>query len=467
MATVTATPLTDSASRAQAARTWLGMLKQTASDWMEDKAMRLSAALALYTILSLAPILIIAIKIASTFLQDPNTKQKIVDNVAAQIGRNAGKAIGEMVTNTGKHGAGVVATVISVAILLFSASGVFGELQDSLNTIWEVKPKPNRPWLQVIKDRFLSLAMVFVIAFLLLVSLIVSTVLTAAADKIAGGAGWLSIVLDIVVSVGVSTLLFAAIFRFLPDVKIGWRDVMIGALVTAVLFKLGQYALALYFKYGAPTSAYGAFGSIMAVLLWAYYSSMILFFGAEFTQVYSRQHGRWVEPTDNAVKLTEKDRIQRGIPSQDVLAAKAIEQDAAAAAGRGTHLFDVVRRPVVVRQGGGDGRGTKGKDYAWAAGGAVLGAVLGGLGVEYLLHDPKKPSRRQTAAVRLNERLNRVEDKLGRVSRIKDYLEEMDVKERIDRVEKEVRRAGTHLRANETGRRTWMVKLGDLIGGRR
>src|SRR5439155_26677105 len=139
---------------------------------------------------------------------------------------------------------------------------------------------------------------------LLLVSLLVSTLLTGIAKTFAGDAAWLSFIIDILLSVGFSTVLFAAVFRFLPDVKIGWRDVFLGAFVTAVLFKVGQYGLALYFKFGAPTSAYGAFGSIMAVLLWAYYSSMILFFGAEFTQVYARKHGRWVEPTENAVKMT-------------------------------------------------------------------------------------------------------------------------------------------------------------------
>ena len=444
---------------------WFALIKQTFNDFIEDKAIRLAAALSLYTILSMGPLLVIAVKIASFFLRDPNTQKKVQDQVTSTVGSNGGAAIGQMLQNAAHPSSGVIATIVSVVVLLFTASGVFGELQDSLNTIWEVKPKPNQGWWETVKNRFLSLAMVFVIAFLLLVSLVVSAVLTALSRRLTGGAGWLSYVVDVIATIVVATGLFAAIFRVLPDVKIGWRDVMLGAFVTAVLFKLGQYGLALYFKFGSTTSAYGAFGSIIAVLLWAYYSSMILFFGAEFTQAYARRAGRWIEPEENAVKMTEKDRIQQGIPSQDVLAAKAIEQDFGDRAGRGRRVFDVVRRPVVLHVDDPDGRRTA-TDAAFAAGGLVLGAALGALGVEYLLHDPKKPTSRQAAAVKLNERLHKIERKLGSVSRIKDYLEEMDVKDRIDRVEKEVRRAGTHVRAKETGRPTWMVRLADAIGGR-
>jgi membrane protein len=446
-------------------QSWFALLKQTFSDFMEDKAIRLAAALSLYTILSMGPLLVIAVKILSFTLRDPKTQDKVRDQVVATVGSNGGEAIKQMLANAAHPSSGVIATVVSVVVLLFSASGVFGELQDSLNTIWEVKPKPHLSWWETVKNRFLSLAMVFVIAFLLLVSLIVSAVLTAVSQRIAGGAGWLSYVVDVVVSIVVATGLFAAIFRVLPDVKLGWRDVMLGAFVTAVLFKLGQYGLALYFKFGSTTSAYGAFGSIIAVLLWAYYSSMILFFGAEFTQAYARRAGRWIEPEDHAVKMTEKDRVQQGIPSKDVLAAKSIEQDFGKQAGRGRNVFDVVRRPVVMHAAPPDGRRTA-KDAAFAAGGLVLGAALGALGVEYLLHDPKRPTSRHAAAVKLDERLHKIERKLGSVSRIKDYLEDMDVKERIDRVEQEVRRAGTHVRARETGRPTWMVRLADAIGGR-
>src|SRR4051794_15227132 len=206
---------------------WFALVKQTFNDFMEDKAMRLAAALACYTMLSIAPLLVISLKILSFFLRRPDTRQKFIDQVTAAVGPSGKGAIEAMLPKVTDPSSGVLATVVSIAILLFSASGVFGELQDSLNTIWEVKPKPHLSWWETVKNRFLSLAMVFVIAFLLLVSLVISAVLTAVSQRIAGGAGWLSYVLDVVVSIVVATGLFAAIFRVLPDVKLGWRDVFL------------------------------------------------------------------------------------------------------------------------------------------------------------------------------------------------------------------------------------------------
>ena len=211
-----------------------------------------------------------------------------------------------MIATGGKQGSGLVATIVSTAVLLFSATGVFVELQDSMNTIWGVKPKPNQGVLDFFRNRLLSLGMVFGTGFLLLVSMCVSTVIDRIAGFIAGNAPWVALVLDPVVSMCVVSVLFAGIFKFLPDVRLAWKHVGVGAALTAALFTIGKYGLALYFRFASPTSAFGAAGSLAAVMIWVYYSSFILFFGAEFTKVWSVRHlGERVVPEDNAVKVKE------------------------------------------------------------------------------------------------------------------------------------------------------------------
>ncbi len=288
-------------------------LKETASQWMDDNAMRLSAALSLYTILSLAPLLVITIKVIGILWRNSDSaRATLMKQLTSLMGSDAAKAVQPMLDSGGKHGSGYLASIISFAVLVFSATGVFVELQDSMNTIWGVKPKPNQGIWGFVRNRLLSVGMVFGIAFLLLVSMFVSTVLGAIAKDVSGDTKWLAFILDIVVSFGVITLLFAAIFKFLPDARVEWKHVWIGALLTAALFTGGKYGLALYFKYGTPTSAFGAAGSLAAVLLWVYYSSFILFFGAEFTKVWALAHGHAIIPDDHAVKVTEQGITQPG-----------------------------------------------------------------------------------------------------------------------------------------------------------
>ncbi|HEX8522106.1 MAG TPA: YihY/virulence factor BrkB family protein [Tepidisphaeraceae bacterium] len=319
-------PSNDRAPAASTPTAFMPILKQTVSEWSEDKAIKLSAALAFYTILSLGPLLIITLKITTkmaAMIYGPEGAGRLAQQQVDQlIGPAGAQAVNDMIVNGSKSGSGVVATIISVVILLFSASGVFGELQDSLNTIWEVKPKPGISWWQTIYNRVFNVAMVFVIAFLLLVSLFVSTLLTTLTHAALGDAKWVGIPTDIVASLVVVTLLIGALFKFLPDVKIQWRDVLVGAFITAVLFKLGQYGLALYFKFSSTTSVYGAAGSLVAILLWVYYSGWILFFGAEFTQVWAKSHGRGLEPAENAEAMPESDRAEQGIPHDHATTAE-------------------------------------------------------------------------------------------------------------------------------------------------
>jgi Predicted membrane protein len=274
---------------------------------MEDDAPSLGAALAYYTVFSLAPLMTIAIAIAGFFFGKEAAQGQIFDELRVLLGEEGGKAIEEMVQSaSAQPTVGVVATVISVIILLFGASGVFGQLQASLNRIWGVKPKPGRGVLGMIQDRLLSFGFTLVVGFLLLVSLLLTAGIALVAD-LAGGlmpaSETLAQLLNFVLSLAIITLLFAMIFKFLPDAKIAWRDVWIGAFLTALLFTVGKFALGLYLGKSSVASSYGAAGSLIVLLLWVYYSSQILFFGAEFTQVYANRFGSCVAPADNAVPV--------------------------------------------------------------------------------------------------------------------------------------------------------------------
>lgn len=269
----------------------LPLLKEAASGWMRDNAMRLSAAVSFYSILSLAPLLVIALKMVGLVWkhQGPAGVQ-ITRQMTSLMGSQAAEALETMIASGGRQGHGVLATVLSSAILLFSATGVFIELQDAMNTIWGVTPRPGRRIHDFVRNRLLTLAIVFGIGLLLLLSTLFSTMLTAAATYVAGDKSRLALVMDAIVSFGVVMILFGAVYKLLPDVKLAWRNVWLGAVATAVGFTAGKYALVVYFKYAAPVSTFGAAGSLAAVLLWVYYSSFIFFFGAELTKVWALHH---------------------------------------------------------------------------------------------------------------------------------------------------------------------------------
>ena len=220
-----------------------------------------------------------------------------------------------MVAHAKQPGSGVLGTIAGLVVLFFGASGVFGELQDSLNTIWKFAPPPGRASSAIVKDRFLSFTMVIGVAFLLLVSLVVSAALAAFGRWLSSfaGAEWLWQAVNFVVSLGMITLLFALVFKVIPDVKIRWRDVWMGAAVTAALFTLGKFLIGLYVGKAGMASPYGAAGSLVVLVVWVFYSAHILFIGAEFTQVATRAWGSPVEPARGAVAVTEEARAQQGI----------------------------------------------------------------------------------------------------------------------------------------------------------
>ena len=294
----------------------VSLLMQTFKDFAEDKAPRLGAALAYYTVFSIGPLLLLAISIASFFMERTAVQDQIVGTVSGVVGKEGGDVISQTIENADKGGGNVIATVIGIGVLLFGASGVFGQLKDALNTIWEVQPKPGRGILATIKDRFFSFTMVLGTGFLLLVSLVVNAAIAAlgeALERFLPAGGLWAFALNLVLSLGIFTLMFALLFKFLPDVKIGWSDVWIGAFVTAALFLLGQAALAFYLIIANVGSSFGVAGSLVVVLVWIYYSGQIFLLGAEFTQVYTNMYGSRVRPAEDAEFVTEEARAQEGL----------------------------------------------------------------------------------------------------------------------------------------------------------
>jgi membrane protein len=272
----------------------LGMLKEALRDWNEDNAPRLGAALSYYTIFSIAPLLLISIAAAGLVFGAEAAQGRVVAQVQGLIGRTAAEAIQGMIENARKPGQGVLATVLGFATLLFGAGGAFNELRAALDVVWEIPPRKGGGVLAMVRERLASFAMVLVVGFLLLVSLVLSAGISAFEVKgTFPGSGLVLQVVNNGVSLAVITVLFALIFKYLPDAHppVAWKDIWIGAFITAALFTLGKYAIGLYLGRSAVGSAYGAAGSLVLLLVWVYYSAQILFFGAELTQVYARRHG--------------------------------------------------------------------------------------------------------------------------------------------------------------------------------
>jgi membrane protein len=281
-------------------------MKETFSQWSEDEASRLAASLALYTLLSIAPLLVIAIAVAGLAFGDEAARGQIGHQIATVVGPQAGQSIESLVANAKTPSSGIISSVVGIVVGLFGASGVFGELQSSLNRIWEVKPKPGRGIKGVLRDRFWSFSMVMGVAFLLLVSLVVSAALASVSGFFKGliQLPFLWEAGNVLVNLAVTSLLFALIFKLVPDVKIAWRDVWIGGVVTAILFSIGRVALAWYVGRSATVSPFGAAGSLVALIVWVYYSAQILFMGAEFAQVYASRYGSRIVPSENAVPIS-------------------------------------------------------------------------------------------------------------------------------------------------------------------
>jgi membrane protein len=291
------------------------LLRATFIDWYEDRAQRLGAALAYYTIFALAPGLVIVMAVTGLLL-GPSAEQHIIAQIQELIGAQGATAIAALIQNARGETLGAAGTALALGSLIFGLWGVFGELQDGLNSIWGVTPKPGRRVIDIVKERFWSFAMVVGTGFLLLVSLVVSAWLAAVGSYL----GYLlpapAVALETVnfiISLAVITGSFALIFKLLPDVHVAWRDVWLGATLTSLFFTLGKFIIGLYLGKSAVASAYGAAGSLVIVVVWVYYSAQILLFGAEFTKVWTRRRGggRYLKKT--AVPVTEEARAEQGL----------------------------------------------------------------------------------------------------------------------------------------------------------
>jgi len=391
------------------------VIKESGSQWVDDHATRLAAALAYYTMLSIAPLLVIFVKVVGVWYRNSQSAQhQVTDYLTNFLGSQSAQALQTMTQKASQPGSGTFATVMSFVILLVSAGGVFGELQDSMNVVFNVAPKPNQGFMAIIRQRFFSLTLVLGTAFLLLVSLIVSTVLSAMVHSIGMGAFWTFV--NFIVSLCVITCMFALIFKYLPDAKLPWKPVWYGAGLTAILFTIGKLLLGWYLGRGSTISVFGAAGSLAALLIWTYYSGLILFFGAEFTQAVAKCEGYKLQPEENAVHMTDEQRVHRGAPRPSTIAHAQAEfrpmpSDIELAYQR--------QRPIVRKS-----------PMPYTVAGLAAGAVLGGVGV--WLSDRKLSAvsrehltdqldqRIRDLEHRVNERMR--EQRLFRARAVDDYV---------------------------------------------
>ncbi|HEX9981946.1 MAG TPA: YihY/virulence factor BrkB family protein [Thermoanaerobaculia bacterium] len=352
-------------------RKYIDLAKQTFQEFGQDKAPRLGAALAYYTVFSIAPLLLIAIAMAGMVFGDEAARGALSTQLSNVMGPAMADSLQTMIAAANKPDSGTIATIIGIVTLLFGASGVFGQLKDALNTIWNVEEKKGAGVMGFIKDRFLSMAMVCGIGFLLLVTLVFDTVIAAMGgmigNRMPGGEALLH-ALQLVVSFALITVLFAVIFKYLPDIKIGWKDVWVGAAFTSLLFVLGKFALGFYIAKTAANSSFGAAGSLVVLLVWVYWSAQILFLGAEFTQVWARTHGSL--KGDNSKREA---RAGAAKPEDRPKAQVGADGKPQGVPGRGG--APAYARSAAPAKKGGSAAGTAGK----LAAGGVAGLFIGGL----------------------------------------------------------------------------------------
>ncbi len=287
------------------------LLVGTFTGFLNDRGLKLSAALAYYTLFSIAPLLILIISLASIFYGSKAVNGQVVGQITTLVGKGAAVQIQEMIKSVTLAGKSYIAFTVGAIVLLVGATSTFIEIQDSINIIWGVKVKPKRGWLKLLKDRLLSSSLILGLSFILIASLVVNGFVTALSDSLSHILPSLTIILFKVVNLAITfiviTVLFGIIFKFLPDVRIKWKNVRMGALFTACLFMIGQYAIGIYINFTHQGSTYGAAGSLIVILVWIYYTAAILYLGAEFTRFYSDHYGIKIEPAEYAVFVQEKE----------------------------------------------------------------------------------------------------------------------------------------------------------------
>jgi membrane protein len=295
------------------ARETKSLLKATFEEWKEDDALTWGAALSYYSVLSLAPLLLILLSVAGLVFGKEGVEGQVMDQIRRLMGSQGAEAVAAILENADRPGVGSFAAVAGIVMLLLGASGVFAQLQKALNDMWEIEPAPDQGLKALVRARLLAFGIVLAIGFLLIIALVVSAGISAMAtyaDENLPGGSVLAHVINLVLSVVILAFLFGLIYKFLPDVRIAWKDVMVGAVCTAALFTLGKFLIGLYLGHSSVGSSYGAAGSLVVVLVWVYYSSQIFFFGAELTQVWARRYGSRILPDEHAVRAGTADEAE-------------------------------------------------------------------------------------------------------------------------------------------------------------
>ncbi len=285
------------------------LLRTSAEDWINDRATELAAALSFYMIFAMAPMVTLVVAIAGFVLGERAARGELEAQISELVGPQGAEVVQTIIANASRPGGGGVAgTVISTVILIIGATGVLAQLKTSLNRIWDVEPKPGRSIRNLVRTRLLSLLLVVLVSVMLMASLAASAVLSGVTQWLeqragvpSAAAGWA----NFLVTMAILTGLFAAVYKWLPDVRIRWREVWVGALITALLFSVGKSLIGMYLGRAAPGSVYGAAGSLVAVLIWIYYTSLVVLFGAEMTQVYASMFGRGIRPSAYAIRTGE------------------------------------------------------------------------------------------------------------------------------------------------------------------
>lgn len=290
------------------------IFRDTFTQWIDREPFRNSAVISFYTIFSLPGLLVIIINLAGYFYGEEAVTRSISGEIGSMIGGNTARDIEAIIANASVHQDFTFASLVGIGTLIFGATGVFYQLQQTLNMIWEVKPEPTRKITKMVLDRIFSFGLILAVGFLLLVSLVLSALLSIVSSWVAYYFSEVFNVvfriLDFSLSLGVVTFLFAAIFKFLPDAKVPWRDVWVGAFVTALLFVLAKFALGVYFGHSNPASAYGAAGTVILIMLWVSYAGLIVLFGAEFTRIYADRHGDRAKPLEFAVSTCDTEKSE-------------------------------------------------------------------------------------------------------------------------------------------------------------
>ena len=294
---------------------YFSLLKDSFNGFMDDNGLKLSAALSYYTIFSLAPMLLVIISVLNFFYRNGDIQGEVFAQITSLVGKNAAEQLLEILKNAEMSKKSGVAAAIGIATLLIGATGVFAEIQDSINYIWSIKSKPKKGWLQYLRNRLLSFSIILTLGFLLIVSLGVNALVDVLSSKLEQRFSEASVIVFYIINLAllltIITSLFTVIFKVLPDGHVRWKECIVGATFTAVLFLIGKFVITFYIGQSDLGATYGASASIVILLTWVYYSSIILYFGAEFTKVYAGLDGKAISPNRNAVLIIRKEVDER------------------------------------------------------------------------------------------------------------------------------------------------------------